>query len=922
LICIRSVAVEPCFVPGADIQLVTSKDQNMTVRNLDGLFKPTSVALIGASGQPSSPGAVIARNLRGGGFAGRIMLVNPKHPQIDGEPCYPDVASLPTAPDLAVVVTPPQTVPAIIAALGAKGSRAAAVITAGFGEGGAESGRALRQAMLEAARPHLLRIIGPNCLGVMVPGRGLNATFAHLGAEAGKLAFVTQSGAIMTGILDWASAREIGFSHLVSVGDMADVDFGDLLDYFAQDRATSAILLYMEAVSHARKFMSAARAASRRKPVLVLKAGRHAEGARAVRSHTGALAGSDGVYDAAFRRAGTLRVRSLQELFDAAGVLATSAPVKGDRLAILGNGGGFGVIATDAVIDEGGHLAELAPATLERLNAVLPATWSHGNPVDIIGDAPGRRYADALSILFEDPSLDAILVLNCPTGIASSAEAAEAVVSEAHRRLHPPLIASWVGDSPAVEEARRVLGASRVPVYDTPGQAVTAFMHLVRYRGSQQELMETPASVPDQFVPDVTAARTLIDGALASGRAWLTESEAKGLLAAYRIPVAESRTVADAEEAVTAAKAIGFPVVVKILSPDITHKSDVGGVALNLADAVQVRAAALAMGARAAAAAPQARIEGFVVQPMIRRPNAQELIVGASEDRQFGLVILFGHGGTAVEVIADRALALPPLNMHLAHDLIAQTRVSRLLRGYRDRPPADLDAIAVTLIKVAQLVVDFAEVAELDINPLLADEDGVIALDARIRVTPAAVPAERRLAIRPYPKELEDEIKLTGGRTLVLRPIRPEDEPMLIAGFNKLSPESVRLRFFAPIKELTHETAAGLTQIDYDREMALVLADGDPPGAAELYAVARFSTDPDQEKAEFALTVRDDVTGRGFGPLLLRRLIDYARQRNIGEIFGHVLRENRNMLAISRLLGFEEIADPDDPMVKLVRLRL
>jgi acetyltransferase len=385
--------------------------------------------------------------------------------------------------------------------------------------------------------------------------------------------------------------------------------------------------------------------------------------------------------------------------------------------------------------------------------------------------------------------------------------------------------------------------------------------------------------------------------------------------------VARTRIVADAEEAARAAGEIGFPVAVKVLSPDLTHKSDVGGVALNLADATQVRAAVEAMRSRIAKAAPQARIEGFVVQPMIHRPNTHELIIGASEDPQFGLVILFGHGGTAVEIIADRALALPPLNMRLAHDLIAQTRVSRLLRGYRDRPSADLDAIAVTLIKVAQLVIDFAEIAELDINPLLANQDGVIALDARIRVAPATAPPERRLAIRPYPKELEDEIKLTGGRSLLLRPIRPEDEPMLIAGFHKLSPEAVRLRFFAPIKELTHETAAGLTQIDYDREMALVLADHDRPGAAELYAVARFSTDPDQQRAEFALTVRDDVTGRGFGPLLMRRLIEYARERGIGEIFGHVLRENSSMLAICRLLGFEETADPDDPAIKLVRLR-
>jgi acetyltransferase len=894
----------------------------MTVRNLDRLFRPASVAVIGASKEPLSPGAVIARNLRSDGFAGPVMLVNPKYSEIDGEPCHPDVASLPATPDLAVVVTPPPTVPEVIAALGARGSKAVAVITAGFGEGGAERGRALRQAMLDAARPHLLRIVGPNCMGVMVPGHGLNATFAHLAATPGRLAFVTQSGAIMTGILDWASARGIGFSHLVSLGDMADVDFGDLLDYLAQDAGTSAILLYMEAVTHARKFMSAARAASRRKPVIVLKAGRHEEGARAVASHTGALAGADGVYDAAFRRAGMLRVRSLQELFDAAEVLASRVRLKGDRLAILSNGGGFGVIATDALIDEGGQLGELAPATLERLSAALPATWSHGNPVDILGDAPGRRYADALGVLLEDPGIDAILVLNCPTGVGSSVDAAKAVASVLAGRPPTPLITSWVGGSSAVQEARRLLQASLLPVYETPGQAVLAFMHLVRYRDSQRALMETPPSVPEDFVPDAHAARAVIDSALGGGREWLSEPEAKRLLAAYDIPVAETRTVADAYEAASAAAAIGFPVAVKVLSPDITHKSDVGGVALDLADALQVRAAVEAMRARLADTAPRARIAGFAVQPMIRRPHAHELIIGASEDPQFGLVILFGHGGTAVEIIADRALALPPLNMSLAHGLIAQTRVSRLLRGYRDRPPADLDAIALTLIKVAQLVIDFVEIAELDINPLLADQDGVIALDARVRVSRRGLPAERRLAIRPYPKELEDEVALNDGRTLLLRPIRPEDEPMLVAAFRKASPEAVRLRFFAPIKELTHETAAGLTQIDYDREMALVLADHDQPGAAELYAVARFSTDPDQQKAEFAIAVRDDVTGRGLGTLLMRRLIDYARRRGIGEIFGLVLPENRAMLAICRALGFEESADPDDPAVRLVRLRL
>jgi acetyltransferase len=894
----------------------------MTVRNLEHLFNPKAVALIGASDQPSSVGGVVGRNLRDGGFRGPIMLVNPKHAEIEGQRCYPDVASLPAAPELAIVATPPETVAGIIAALGERGTKAAIVVSAGFAETGGEGGEARQQAMLDAARPHLLRIVGPNCLGVMVPSHGLNATFAHIPARPGKLAFITQSGAILTGILDWASARDIGFSHLVSVGAMADVDFGDLLDYLAQDPGTSAILLYMEAVTNARKFMSAARAASRRMPVIVLKAGRHAEGARAVASHTGALAGADAVYEAAFRRAGMLRVGSLQDLFDAAELLATTTPARGDQLAILSNGGGFGVLATDALIDEGGHLATLGPATIQRLNAVLPPAWSHGNPVDILGDAPGRRYADALSILLQDPGIDAIVVLNCPTGVASSTDAATAIADVTRGRPRKPLIASWVGDSPAVVEARRILEASRVPAYDTPGQAMIAFMHLVRYRESQRALIETPPSVPEEFTADTASARAVIEQALADGREWLTEPEAKAVLAAYGIPVAVSRIVSGAEEAVAAANAIGFPVAVKILSPDITHKSDVGGVALGLTDAVQVRAAVEAMGVRIAKAAPKARIEGFVVQPMIRRPNAHELILGASEDPQFGPVILFGHGGTAAEVIRDRALALPPLNMRLARDLMAQTRIHRLLTGYRDRPPADLDAVAVALIEMAQLAMDFAEIAELDVNPLLADQDGVIALDARIRVAPATAPAEGRLAIRPYPKELEDEVRLADGRCLMLRPIHPEDEPMLIAAFHKLSPENVRLRFFAPVKELTHETAAALTQIDYDRQMALVLADPLRPGVAELYAVARFSADPDNEKAEFALTVRDDMTGMGLGTLLLRRLIEYARRRGVREIFGHVLRENLRMLALCRFLGFDESGAPDDPALKLVRLRL
>ena len=894
----------------------------MTIRNLDHLFRPGSVALFGASDQPASVGAVLARNLRGGGFAGRLMLVNPKHATVDGEPCHPDVASLPETPDLAVIATPADAVPGLVAALGARGTKAAVVVTAGFGEGAVARGQALRQAMLDAARPHLLRIVGPNCLGIIVPGRGLNATFAHLGAQPGKLAFVTQSGAVLAGVLDWASARNIGFSHLVSVGDMVDVDFGDLLDYLALDPATSAILLYVEAVTHARKFMSAARSASRLKPVIVLKAGRHEEGARAAASHTGALAGADAVHEAAFRRAGMLRVRTLQELFDAVEILARSAPVAGDRLAVVTNGGGFGVLATDAVVDEGGRLAQLAPETLARLDAVLPPAWSRGNPVDLVGDAPGRRYADALSVLFEDHGVDAILALNCPTAVASSVEAARAVSETMRTKRRIPLVAGWVGDSTMAVEARRTLEAARLPVYETPEDAVRSVMHLVRYRRSQEALLETPPSVPEEFAPDLEVVRQVIAAALDLGREWLTEPEAKSVLAAYRIPVAETRVAPTVEDAVAAARAVGFPVALKILSPDITHKSDVGGVALDLADDAHVQAAGEGMLARVRAAAPAARIDGFAVQRMVRRPRAQELIVGVSEDAQFGPVVLFGQGGTAAEVIADRALALPPLNMRLAYDLMAQTRAYRLLRGYRDRPAADLDAIALVLLKVAQLAADFAEVTELDINPLLADEHGVIALDARIRVAQTGKRAEERLAIRPYPKELEEEISLADGRGLWLRPIRPEDEPALIAWFHKLSLEAVRLRFFAPLKELTHQAAARLTQIDYDREMAFVLVEHGSPGAAELYAVGRIAADPDNEQAEFALTVRDDVAGRGLGTLLMHRLIDHARRRGVREIFGHVLRENRRMLGICRRLGFREEADPETPWVTVVRLAL
>jgi acetyltransferase len=896
----------------------------MTVRNLDSVLRPSSIALIGASRRERSIGRVVARNLFNAGFDGPIMPVNPKERSIEGVLCYPDVASLPVTPDFAVIATPPDTVAGLIDALGRRGARGAVVITAGFGEGGEAEGKARAQELLDAARPHLLRVVGPNCLGVMVPGRGVNASFVHVAPKAGDIAFLAQSGAVLTSVVDWAAARGIGFSHLVSLGDMADVDFGDLLDYLAADPQVRAILLYVEAVTHARKFMSAARAAARAKPVIVIKAGRTEEAAKAASSHTGALAGSDAVYDAAFRRAGMLRVDDLDELFEAVETLASGVRIQGDRLAILTNGGGIGVLATDTLVEEGGRLARLSPETVERLHGVLPPTWSKGNPVDIIGDAPGERYAHSLRILLEDPGADAVLVLNCPTAVADSADAARAVV-DAMKAVpsyaRKPILTSWLGEG-AAAEARRMFGAERIPTHETPGKAVRAFMHLVRYRRNQEMLMETPPSASGEFPADQDAVRRLVDAALAEDREWLSEDEAKSVLAAYGVPTVRTVRAAGPDEAAAAAERLGGPVALKILSPDITHKSDVGGVALHLVGADQVREAAERMRERVAAIKPEARLEGFTVQEMAQKPDAHELIVGMAEDELFGPVILFGQGGTAVEVLKDKALGLPPLNANLAREMISRTRVSKLLEGYRSRPAAKVEEIARTLIRVSQLVADVPEIAELDVNPLFADHEGVLALDARIRVAPARLPTTRRLAIRPYPKRLEQEVRLSDGTELLLRPIRPEDEPLIHAMFARLTPEDIRLRFFAPMKALSHQAAARMTQIDYDREMALVAVERGADGAPEIMGVVRISADPDNVRAEYAVLVRSDFKGHGLGWRLMNEILRYARERGLRVVHGQVLRENTTMLRICRELGFVRRDDPDDPGVVEVEIDL
>lgn len=870
----------------------------MTVRNLEYLLRPRSVAVIGASDRAGSVGATVMRNVLDGGFAGPVYPVNLRHAQVAGRRAYRDVGALPQAPDLAVIATPPATIPGIISDLGARGSRAAVVLTAGLGRERDADGRTLAQAMLDAARPHLLRVLGPNCVGLLVPGLGLNASFAHTHAMPGSLAFVSQSGGLTTGVLDWAGSRRIGFSHFISLGEAADVDFGDLLDYLASDPATRAILLYIESITAARKFLSAARAAARNKPVIVVKAGRAPEGARAALSHTGAMAGADDVFDAAIRRAGMLRVTTIAGLFDAVETLARATAFRGDRLAIMTNGGGPAVMATDALGEGGGRLAPLAADTVARLDRSLPATWSHGNPVDIIGDAPAGRYVAALSALLEAPEIDSVLFIHVPTAIVPAVHIARACAPVTQRGR---VFSCWLGGS-GLDDARRVFTDAGVADYATPEQAVAAFLQLVCYRENQRALMEMPPSIPLDFTPDRDGARRIVRAALDSGREVLSEPEAKEVLAAYGIPVARTKVARNEDEADRLATELGFPVALKVLSPQVTHKSDVGGVVLDLATAGEVRAAAAAMARRLREHAPGAELAGYTVQEMVRRPRAYETIVGVAPDPVFGPVILFGHGGVAVEVIGDRAVALPPLNLALARDLVSRTRIARLLDGYRDRPPADRPALHLALTRVSQLVVDLAELAELDINPLLVDEHGAIALDARIRVSTSGPAGAGRLAIRPYPRELEERIAFQ-GREIVLRPIRPEDETLHARFLERIEAGDLQMRFFHSVRGFQHPELARFTQIDYDREMAFIA--WSPEAGGETLGVARAIADPDRARAEFAVLVRSDLKGKGLGSILMKKLVGYSRESGIGQLVGEILIVNHPMVSLARRLGFE-----------------
>ncbi|OAN58029.1 bifunctional acetate--CoA ligase family protein/GNAT family N-acetyltransferase [Magnetospirillum moscoviense] len=888
----------------------------MSVRNLKALFRPQSVTVIGATTEPKAAGSVVMRNLLQADFAGPIMPVTADHNSVGGVLAYPDVASLPQAPDLALICTPAATIPGIIHALGEKGARAACIMTPALHHFHTEDGRTQLEAAKEAAKAHGIRLLGPNSMGMLVPGIKLNASIAPENALPGKIAFVSQSGALCTTVLDWACAKGIGFSHFIHLGDSCDVGFGDVLDYLGSDPHTRAILLYMETIDQRRNFMSAARAAARNKPLLVIKAGRSADGALAASSHTGALAGSDLVFDAAIRRAGMLRVQDIEEIFGAVETLARSRPMKGSRLAVLTNGGGIGVIAADDLADGGGELADLPLDVLEKLEAFLPPNWSRGNPIDIVGDADGARYAKTLQALLDCKCIDAVLVMYAPNAISDPAEVAEAVIKVFKDKPRANIMTCWAGNA-MVAKARKLFSDAGVPTFETPRAAVQGYLHLLQYRRNQELLMETPASAAVDFIADTAQARRIVSAALGRGDSMLTEAEAKGVLAAYGIPIVETRIAHNPAEASRIAKELGGDVALKILSPDIVHKSDVGGVVLNLDGPFEVEKAAHAMLERVKTTFPDARIEGFTVQHMVvRKPGTLELIVGVATDPIFGPVILFGQGGVAVEVIGDRAVALPPLNLNLAAELVKRTRVSRLLKGYRGRPPANVDALHGTLIKVSQLIIDIPEIAELDINPLRCGAEGVLALDAAIKVAPAK-PAEERLAIRPYPAELEEVFVMTDGRPVTLRPIRPEDEPNHHVLVSKLTPEDIRFRFFGLVHELPHTEMARLTQIDYDREMAFIgeLSNGD--GSHETLGVVRTITDPDNEAAEFAVVVRSDLKGSGLGKRLLVKMIEYCRSRGTGKIVGQVLRDNIRMLKFIEHLGFKQVKIVDGDIVEV-----
>ncbi len=893
---------------------------------LDAIFAPKTVAVIGATEKAGSVGRTLLWNLISNPFGGTVFPVNPQRPSVLGIKAYPTIAAVPEQVELAVIATPAQTVPSVISECVDAGVKGAIIISAGFKETGA-AGVELEQQILKQARRGKMRIIGPNCLGVMSPLTGLNATFASAMARPGNVGFISQSGALCTSILDWSFRENVGFSAFMSIGSMLDVGWGDLISYLGDDPRTQSIVIYMESIGDARSFLSAAREVALTKPIIVIKAGRTAAAAQAAASHTGALTGSDEVLNAAFRRCGVLRVDTIDDLFNMAEVLAKQPRPKGPRLTILTNAGGPGVLATDALITEGGELAELLPSTIEALNQLLPRHWSHHNPIDILGDADPERYAKALEIAAKDPNSDGLLVILTPQAMTDPTQTAEQLKAFAERenggstatgeyarnpkpKIRMPILASWMGGA-EVAAGEMILNRANIFTFPYPDTAAHVFNYMWRYSYNLHGLYETP-SLPAFCEPgnaECALATDIIQTARQEGRTILSEWESKQLLTAYGIPTVETHVATSIEEAVTQANTVGYPVVLKLFSKTITHKTDVGGVQLNLMDAEAVRVAYRAIETSVGQNVGAEHFLGVTVQPMVKL-DGYELILGSSLDPQFGPVLLFGTGGQLVEVFKDRALAMPPLNTTLARRMMEQTHIYKALKGVRGRKPIDIAVLEQLLVRFSQLVVEQRWIKEIDINPLLASPERLIALDARVILHEPTVTEDKlpKLAIRPYPTQYVTPWTLKDGTFVTIRPIRPEDEPLMVQFHQTLSEQSVYYRYFHLIKlqsRVAHERLTRICFIDYDREMALVADYQEPEtGMHKILAVGRLSKIHGVNEAEFAILVSDRYQGGGLGTQLLRQLLQVGRDEQLERISAEILAENGAMQGVCQKLGF------------------
>jgi acetyltransferase len=884
----------------------------MPTQNLSKIFHPRSIAVIGASGREQSIGRILLENLQQAGFEGDVYAVNPKHSSVLGVTCYASVHDLPVAVDLAVVATPAATVPGIVRGCGERGIQGLIIVSAGFREVGA-AGKAIEdQLEVEIAKFPSMRIIGPNCLGVLVPGSRLNASFANAMPVAGKIAFLSQSGALCTSILDWSLSERIGFSYFVSLGNALDVKFGDLIDYFAEDESTDSIVLYIESITEARRFMSAARAFTRTKPIVVYKAGRFAQSAQAAASHTGAMAGVDAVYEAAFQRAGIVRVYDAEDMFDCAELLARHQPPEGPRLAIVTNAGGPGVMATDALLQCGGELAELTPRSMAALEELLPAHWSHGNPVDVLGDALPERFQKAMEVVLDDNNVDAVLATLSPQTMTDPTRTAE-LVGAAAAKSRKPVLGVWMGGK-SVEEGRQLLNLAGIATYDSPDRAVRAFTYLYSYKHNREILYETPRQVPLDKWLDERSAHEQIEKLLSQGRGTLTEAESKSLLSAYGVLSTTPLPAHTSLEAIKIARQIGYPVVMKVNSPQIIHKTEVHGVVTGVSSDEKTSRVYREIVSRARHMRPDAKVEGVTIQPMISSGEGIELIVGAKRDPIFGAVIMVGAGGVTAEVLQDRALELPPLNERLARRMLESLKIRPLLEGYRGHTPIHMNRLIETLMRISYLVADNPAILELDVNPLLVTPDGVTALDARVILNSKAGLEKPRpfshLAIRPYPDEYVSYKTLRDGANVLLRPVQPEDEPMWLELLQRCSERSLWMRFRYLFKESTHELATRFCFIDYDRTMAIV-AEVDDGSQRQLVGVGRLAADADHREAEYAVLVSDDWQGRGLGGLLTDYCLEICQSWGINRVVAETTSDNDRMKRLLANRDFDRKGNGD-----------